>query len=706
MIDTRFCEPVKRLATVVSLAARIEPELLRAARLRLLPDVDVAAEADLWFSDLVVSRSTRRIVLDTEAATSLRQSLANDPPLLVAAHAVVAEMHVNAPAAIQIEEEILYLALTGDDVEATINTKLMSVLNAIANEGRRGLIDWAARALPSMPELVRNTTAAAALGLVAGSQRTESIFARRAILDDPVIAALLQKILPRTEVYARLVPSNGELAVEISRGQLPGSHAIDLPKTEPLVLELTTANHIEVVDLPREGSLLRQIVESVSIRTISKDVCRLEEEVRGEERRAKSKRKTQKNYDYDLIIIGGGIIGGSTLYHLSQLGYEGRVLIIEREDAVSKGSTALAAGGFRNIWTTPINMQLTSHSIRKLKSFQEELRFPIGFDQHGYLFCLYRENFDIAKRYAETWSSNGVRVDFLNAGEVERKVPGLRTGIDHIDSEVGEILEMGPIVGGVFGPECGSFDPSAAAQGYLERGLEGFVGRAELRLNATVKKLRILDGTYRGVEMQDGSFVESEKIFVAAGAWTNALLEASGLSGDDLPPVIPLNQMLFITNMPPIEGFEQIPMTIIDNGIYFRTEGPNLMIGRTNPDTPAGFDTTPDARYYEEQINPYLQERIPGMERCRLMSMWGGLDDVNDVDFNAVLGEHPHVEGLLFATGFSGHGAMEAPAVGLALAELVKYDEYRTIDCSPLSIRRFWENNPIHETIIQDGFGY
>ena len=234
--------------------------------------------------------------------------------------------------------------------------------------------------------------------------------------------------------------------------------------------------------------------------------------------------------DYDLIIIGGGIIGGSVLYHLAQLGYPGRVLVLEREDALSKGSTALSAGGFRNIWTTPINMRLTSYSIKKLAAFQDELRFPIGFDQRGYLFCQYEENFESAKAYGAEWAKNGVAIEFLDAAEVEAKVPGLRAGIDHIDPEVNEILQMKPIAGGVFGPECGSFDPSAAAQGYFERGLEGFDGRAELRLNATVKKLRIVDGKYRGVEMADGSFIESEKIVVAAGAWTNQLLEISGLS--------------------------------------------------------------------------------------------------------------------------------------------------------------------------------
>src|SRR5258707_6118117 len=381
--------------------------------------------------------------------------------------------------------------------------------------------------------------------------------------------------------------------------------------------------------------------------------------------------------DFDLIIIGGGIIGGSTLYHLGQLGYTGRVLVVEREDALSKGSTALSAGGFRNIWTTPINMRLTSYSIRKLASFREELNWPIGFDQRAYLFCQYEENFESARTFGREWETNGVRIEFLDAREVEKKVPGLVAGTDHIAPDVTEVLQMKPIAGGVFGPDCGSFDPSAAAQGYFERGLEAFNGRAELRLRTPVKSLHLTGGVYRGVELEDGTLLESEKLLIAAGAWTNQLLELGGLRGEDLPPVVPLKRMLFITNFPPIEGFDRIPMTIIDDGIYFRPEGPNLLIGRADPNTPPGFDLTAAAQYYEEKINYVMQERIPGMERCRLMSMWGGLYDTNEADHNAVFGDHPHVRGLYFATGFSGHGAMEAPAAGAGAPRLIEFGPYR-----------------------------
>ncbi|MFZ2493283.1 MAG: FAD-binding oxidoreductase [Thermoanaerobaculia bacterium] len=404
--------------------------------------------------------------------------------------------------------------------------------------------------------------------------------------------------------------------------------------------------------------------------------------------------------NFDLIIIGGGIIGGSTLYHLNELGYKGRVLVLEREDALSKGSTALSAGGFRNIWTTPINMRLTSYSIKKLKTFQDDLKFPIGFDQRGYLFCQTAENFENSKKFGQEWADNGVNIEFLDAAEVEKKVPGLKTGIDHVDPEVNEVLGMKPFAGGIFGPDCGSFDPSAAAQGYFQRAIEGFEGRAEVRLNADVKRLHIVDGKCLGVEMADGTIIEGGRVFVAAGAWTNQVFENSGLTGDDLPPVVPVKRMLFITNFPHIEGFEHIPFTIIDKGIYFKPEGPNLLIGCADPDAPPSFDVTPEPEYYQEMINYYLQERVPGMERCRLVSMWGGLYDINTADHNAILGFHPGYENLMFATGFSGHGAMEAPAAGLAMAELAMYGEYRSIDVSALSITRFKANKTIHEKIV------
>jgi small subunit ribosomal protein S1 len=271
-------DDVRRLATHVSIASRIEPELLRAVRLRLLPDLDVSAEADFWFSDLVEARSTLRIVLRPDVAAVLRGALASDAAALDAVRDVIAAVHVHAPPAIRLEEELTYAGLRGGDGSAdTINGLLMAALQAIA-AGRRGLVDWAARALPRMPLAVLRTPAAVALDLVSGSHAAdETMQFRRAVLDDPVVAALVASALPEMTIHARLIAIENEAnAIELSRAGLESAHAIKLPHTEPLLVDLSTANQSEVVEIPEEGSVIRRIAGGVSIRTITGSVFELE----------------------------------------------------------------------------------------------------------------------------------------------------------------------------------------------------------------------------------------------------------------------------------------------------------------------------------------------------------------------------------------------------------------------------------------------
>jgi len=95
-----------------------------------------------------------------------------------------------------------------------------------------------------------------------------------------------------------------------------------------------------------------------------------------------------------------------------------------------------------------------------------------------------------------------------------------------------------------------------------------------------------------------------------------------------------------------------------------------------------------------------MQERIPSASSCKLKSGWGGLYDTNVLDHNAIVGWHDNYKNLLLQVGYSGHGAMESPAVGLCLAELILFGAYRTIDCSPLRWSRFREGKLVKETIV------
>ncbi len=404
--------------------------------------------------------------------------------------------------------------------------------------------------------------------------------------------------------------------------------------------------------------------------------------------------------DFDLVIIGAGITGTSILFNLLNDGFKGRVLIIDKLDGIAEGSTALGAGGFRNIWSTEINMQLTTYSIGVFKTFKQDFGISIGYEPKGYLFTYYAQPWKTIVNFKPEWDRNGVRVKLLTPEEIEKIIPGLKTSVSHIPPDLREMIGFEEIVGGLFGEDCGYFDPTAIAKGYVEQAKKNFANQFELRLKTEVKRLLIKDERTIGIELTDRTQIHCEKVIAACGAWVVPLLKESGLEGDDNLPINPIKRMLFITNLPDFGNWENIPLTIIDKGIYFRFEAGNLLVGHANKSQAPGFDTTAELSWYKDETNPYMQERIPGTEYCNVKSMWAGLYDDNYKDHNAILGEHIRIKNLFLAVGFSGHGSMEGPAVGKCVSELINFGGYKTIDAACLSMRRFKEGNLVLEKIV------
>ncbi len=407
---------------------------------------------------------------------------------------------------------------------------------------------------------------------------------------------------------------------------------------------------------------------------------------------------------YDIIFIGGGIISGSTLYYLYKKGYEGKSLVLEKNNALAQESTSLSAGGFRNLWSTMVNMKITTWSIKEFAKFEKEMGISIGFHQRGYLFTFYEKDFEGVKEFFPNWEKNGVKAELLTPEEIEKKVPGIICDVNKIDPDIVEFLEMESIVGGLFGPECGEFNPTSAAQGYYDYVVNNYGDKVEIKLNSEVNKIIWEGNEVKGVELKNGEKIFADKIVLAAGAYSTKIMEDSEMEKDDLIPMVPWKRMLFVVKMPPIEGFENIPMTIIDKGVYFRPEAGNLLVGRAKEDQEFGFFFDPEPEYYEEQMNTYMQARIPGTEYCRIVSsqsMWGGLYAHNTQDKNAIIGKHTRFENLYLNTAFSGHGAMEAPGAGISLAEIIMDGEPLTIpEVKQLSMNRFKEGNLIKETIV------
>lgn len=405
---------------------------------------------------------------------------------------------------------------------------------------------------------------------------------------------------------------------------------------------------------------------------------------------------------YDIIVIGGGIIGGSAIYHLLEKGYKGKILVLERNNALAQESTSLCAGGMRNIWSTEVNMKMTIYSIEHFKNFKENFGVSIGFEQNGYLFTYYENNWQSIVDFKPVWDKAGVNVELISPEDIGRIVPKFRPDIGHIEKDALKSLPVSPIVGGLFGKDCAIFNATTPAQTYFNLSKEKHPNQIDIRLNNEVEKIIFDKGKVRGVILRNGEEILTEKVLLTAGAWSRQILDNSDVADDLSIPVVPIKRVLYVI-MPPLNGckYNKIPLTIIDDGMYFRPEGDNLVTGRADPKQLPGFDKDPSRSYYEDFMNLYLQIRIPGAEYCRIQNMWGGLYAVNTEDHNALIGEHPDFENLFVCTGFSGHGAMEAPAAGSSIAEIIEFGEVRTIpEVSLLNLRRIKDKKLIKETIV------
>lgn len=408
---------------------------------------------------------------------------------------------------------------------------------------------------------------------------------------------------------------------------------------------------------------------------------------------------------FDIVVIGAGIGGASLTYHLLKLGFTGSILVVDQGETVAAGATAFSAGGFRNLFTSAVNVEISNLGTKLISRFKEDMGVSVGYVRNGYLFTYYESVWKNMPDVTRILERNRVNYELLTPAQLEAKIPGLRCSVDHVDPETREFLGMEPIVGGLFGPDCGSFDPSQAAAGYFERAQTDFPVKPLLQLNTEVLELKFdSQGRATGLRVSHGGVeetIEAGMVALCTGPWTNRLLDRSGFPAEDRMPMIAQKRMIFIADFPDNDPrWQEIPLTSIDQGIWFKFESGSLMMGKAKDDTPDRIDTTFEPDYYVDEINLVMQERMPPTARCKLKRGWAHMYDSTTPDHNAIIGWHPNHPNLLLQVGYSGHGAHQGPSVGLCLAELVVNGRYQSVDCTPLRFGRFKENKLVLEEAI------
>lgn len=374
-----------------------------------------------------------------------------------------------------------------------------------------------------------------------------------------------------------------------------------------------------------------------------------------------SRRQSPLPSSTDVLVIGGGSTGTSAAFHLAEAGVA--VTLVER-GALGSGSTCRAAGGVRAQFSDALNIQIAHRSLVAFRDFVRRPGWEIDLKQVGYLFVLSTEA-DVAafERSVALQNEYGVPSRMLGADEVRGLCP---------------LVEGDDILAGAFSAEDGHVTPEAVVQGYANAARK--LG-ANIRVGCEVLGIRTEGGKITGVQTSDGH-VATRVVICAAGPWSAS---CGAMAGVDLP-VTPLRRQLMFTE--PIDNLPaELPMTIdFSSSFYFHREGPGLLFGMSYRREQPGFsiETTDD---WIPDLMAAAQRRVPRIAGAGIRGGWAGLYEMTP-DHNAIIGEARNVSRFLYATGFSGHGLLQAPAVGEILRDLVLSRE-PVVDVTPLSVERF-----------------
>lgn len=389
---------------------------------------------------------------------------------------------------------------------------------------------------------------------------------------------------------------------------------------------------------------------------------------------------------FDVLIVGGGVIGSSTAFFLSNEANRThlRVGVVEPDPTYSRSSTALSVGGVRQQFSTPENILLSRYTTEFLATAGETLAVAgeppeLGFVEAGYLFLASSAGKKILETNAALQRSLGVDVALLDSQQLADRFPWMEVS----DLAAGSLGLRGE----------GWLDPYSLLQAFRKKAI--FNGAEYLPNRVT--GVEVESGLVTGVSLGTGESIAVGAVVNAAGPMAESVALMAGIPG---LPVKPRKRIVYRVHCrTQIQG---APLTIDPSGVYFRPEGRDFLCG-TSPPThqdPDTMDLEMEFGLFEEIVWPTLAKRVPAFEALKLSSSWAGHYAVNTIDQNAIVGPHPEIRNFFLANGFSGHGLQQAPGIGRAVSEFIRFGEFRTLNLSRFGFHRFAEGQLIREVNV------
>jgi FAD-dependent oxidoreductase domain-containing protein 1 len=409
---------------------------------------------------------------------------------------------------------------------------------------------------------------------------------------------------------------------------------------------------------------------------------------------------------YDIIVVGAGIMGVASAYHLKKNSPEKEILVVDRYGAPGQGNTGRSNSMFRNTFSSADNQVLSDASIEFYRHVQDELKTDVGLQQIGYLWLMDEAKLSSSEPYLKEMAKNGVETRTYGVDELRRMLPGMVT--DFSSNEEASLLDLPPVDGGIFGPKCGRLDPDKLVRFYAGEftrmggkfaynvDVTGLKVAPANRLDIEGEPFVWQDSHVEGVSVRgrtDGPLL-ADTVVIAAGAWENELLEPVGIDGR----VKSKKRQLFsvqargekLGKLLHTSGFSPlnlVPLVILPkSGVHFKpvSEENEFWVecedefNRPYIDLPEHDleKYAAEKDYYERSVYPVLTSYFPDFKQTQVRAMWAGLYAYNTLDNLPFAFRERN---LIVVGGDSGSGIMKSDSLGRIVDALYRRQPEATL---------------------------
>jgi glycine/D-amino acid oxidase-like deaminating enzyme len=383
---------------------------------------------------------------------------------------------------------------------------------------------------------------------------------------------------------------------------------------------------------------------------------------------------------YDVLVVGGGIMGSATAFNLVRLEPTLKVAVVEKDPTYARSSTTLSAANLRTVaFSLKENFLISQRTFQILETFEADMAVDgqkpgIYFRAEGNLFLCDKDGLAAARQIFDLHKGLGSNAEWLEPEEIKRRWP---------------LYNLDGIAAGTFGPTDGHLDAYGLLMAYKTKarslGVEYLQDEA---VSLAVQGRRVI-----GARLASGREPRAGVTLNCAGAWAALLARTAGIE----IPVVPIRRQIFAADTQ-VKPERPLPLTLLPSGFYLRSESGGLILcGKSLEEDPVAFDFNWERERFMDVIWPELAAFVPAFESLKLVRGWAGLYEVNTLDHNAIIGPWPGIEGFYLCNGFSGHGLMQGPAVGEHLAERLT-GRPATLDLSVFSPERVVRNCGIGES--------